>query len=154
MKCKLTLDAIYGYLAFFVFIFLVTLGPSFLSYWKVWYISCTTSLGLLGTVYCVLLVLDERPTLVMDMTGIAFKNKFLLFGKLKFISWTSVKSYYEYTYPLDHEMQPTYMVLICTNGKKQKINISGLDFGKDEIMGVMRKYYSSARDDHKENVPD
>ena len=144
MKCKLTFDAISGYFALFVFTFLVTLGISFFSDWKIWYISFVALLALLGIVYCALLLSDKSYRLIIDASGITFKNKLWLFGRATFISWASVASYYNYTYPFDHQMQPEYLVLVCTNGKKRKIVISGLDYSKDEILGAVKRYYTSA----------
>lgn len=146
MCCKLTFDAVSGYFASFVFAFLVTLGVSFLSDWKVWYISLITALSFLGILYCVWLVYHKSPWLIIDANGISFKNKPWSFTKLKFISWASVASYYNYTYPFDYYMRPEYLVLVCTGGKKLKITISGLDRSEDEILGMVRKYYSSIRD--------
>ena len=144
MKCKLIFDAISGYFTLFVFTFLVTLGVSFFSDWRIWYISFVVLLALLGIVYCVLLLSDQSYRLIIDANGVTFKNKLCLFSRATFISWASVASYYNYTYPFDHEMQPEYLVLVCTSGKKQKIVISGLDYSKDEILVAVKRYYASA----------
>ncbi|MFT3751053.1 MAG: hypothetical protein QM768_22260 [Agriterribacter sp.] len=145
MKCRLTFDAISGYFAFFVFTFLVTLGISFFSDWKVWYITLIAVLAFLGVIYCALLIADKSYRLVIDETGITFRCMPWLIAKPKFVAWTSVVSYYNYTYPFDHEVQPEYLMLVCTNGKKEKITISGLDHNKDEIFRAVKQYYSSAR---------
>lgn len=146
MSCKLTFGAVSGHFAFFVFTFLATLGLSFWSDWKFWYISLITSLALLGIVYCIWLVYNRSPWLIINASGITFKNNRWLFTRLKFISWDSVVSYYNYTYPFDHAIQPEYLVLVCTKGKKQKITISGLDYSKDEILEAVKRYYSSSGD--------
>ncbi len=146
MSCKLTFHAVFGHFAFFIFTFLVTLGLSFWSEWKVWYISLITPLALLGIVYCVWLVYDKSPWLIINASGITFRNNRWLFAKLKFIPWATVASYYNYTYPFDHAIQPEYLVLVCTDGKKQKITISGLGYSKDEVLGAVKRYYSSSGD--------
>lgn len=144
MKCKMTFDAVSGYVAIFIFLFFITLSLSFLSGWKYWPLSFITLLALLGCMYIILVAYDKTTKLIIDKTGITFKNRLWLFAKPTFISWNSVVSYYEYTNPLDHDMSATYLVLICTSGRKIKINLSGLDYGKDEILGAVKAYYSNS----------